>query len=222
MIIILYLLAICIFLVLLILGFIFSKVEINIKQLEIKNIEKELKIKYKINVGIYLYGVLKILGLNIFEDRFEFLGRKITYSNIKKSNIYKKIYLSNLKNNIKISELKLIEPKIKKLDLKLDLGFENVLLTSFMIFAISTVLSFTIKKGVKKYNPAKYKYIIKPHYRCPNIVNLQANSIITINTVHIIHVLSNYKKRSVMKNERTSYRRSYEDSNEQYPGYGRC
>ena len=222
MVIILYLLAICIFIIFLTLGFIFSKVKINIKQLEITNIDKEFNIKYKINIGIYLYGILKIFGLNIFEDRLEFLGKRIKYSNIKKLNIYKNICSNNLKNNIKISELKIIEPKIKKLDLKLDLGFENVLLTSFMIFAISTVLSFAVKNSVRKYNPKKYKYIIKPHYRCPNIINLHANSIITVNTVHIIHVLSNYKKRSVMKNERTSYRRSYEDSNEQYPGYGRC
>ena len=222
MVIILYLLAICIFFIILVLGFIFSTLKINIKDLIIQKDENNKIYNCYIKVGIYFFGILKLISIKVFNNRIEFLGKKIYISNIKSLKIINTIYKINNNGKIKLKELKNLKIQVLKLDFKLDIGFDNVLVTSFLVFFISTVLSFVIKDNSKKYNPKKYKYIIKPHYRCSNNINLKVNSIIKIKTVHIINVLLNYKKRSVMKNERTSYRRSYEDSHEQYPGYGRC
>ena len=102
MVIILYLLAICIFIIFLTLGFIFSKVKINIKQLEITNIDKEFNIKYKINIGIYLYGILKISlngycgseDINVEADS-EYLNIKILKKDIEYD---KEIYKVEFKN----------------------------------------------------------------------------------------------------------------------------
>lgn len=200
-----------------IIGFFFSKVKINIKKLEIKFKDKKTDKKYAINIGLYLYGLIKICGINIENDGIRFGFKKILYSKIKNSKIYtnlKKIDLKSVEREFKLKELKNLKFELENLNLNLELGCESVLLTSFMIFIISTLLSIAIKDSTNKYNPLKYKYVIKPHYRSTNMMNLNANCIIAIKTEHIIFILLNYRKRREKVYERTSYRRSYENSYE--------
>lgn len=198
-------------------GVCFSKVKVDIKHLEFESFQKKVNKKYKICIGLYLYGFLRVINIVIEEDGIKILGKKISYEKIRKSKVYikmKQVNMREFEKDFKFKELRILKPELKKIDLKLDLGFENVLLTSFLIFAISTILSITVRDTVKKYNPIRYKYIIRPHYRSENKINLKLNSIIVFKSVHIILILLNYKRRRVDKYERTSYRRTYENSYE--------
>ncbi len=217
MIILLKLLAVYSFFIFLAIGIYFSKIKIHIKYLEYEKLQEKVKLQYNINLGIFLYGNIKILGIRFEEDGMHFLWKKISYEVMKESHMFTKITKENVRDfekDFQWSDLKKLKPKLEKLDLNLDLGFKNVLLTSFMIFAISTILSIAVRDSVKRYNPVKYQYIITPYYKNTNIVSLKANSIIAIKTAHIMNILLNYKKRRVKNYERTSYRRSYENSYE--------
>jgi len=55
-----------IFFALLVIGVLFSKVKINIKHLEFENQMKKTNKKYSINVGLYLYGKIKIVRNNFW------------------------------------------------------------------------------------------------------------------------------------------------------------
>lgn len=126
-----------------------------------------------------------------------------------------------LKQNIK--EIKNLKINIKQFDFYLALGTENVIVTSILILLISTFLPFVLTKTIKKYENNKFKYKIIPIYKNENIFKMVLNCIINVKMVHIIHVTYNVlKKRRVYKNERTSDRRSYDNSYEQYSRYGRC
>lgn len=177
------LLIIYIFFAFFILGLIFSKVKFNIKKYEYKDFfegykERHLKQKnkktniYKINVGLYLFGIIKILGFNFENGGIRFLGKKISYKKIKLTEPFKGIDFKSLKEDFKLSKFKKWKLNLEALDLKLEMGFENVLLTSLSIFLVSTGLSFLIKNMINKYSSKKYKYVIMPHYRSENKIDL--------------------------------------------------
>ena len=208
------LLIVYIFFAFFIIGLFLSKVKVKFKNFEYITNLKETHKKFEINVGIYLYGHIKILGATLGDDGVKIFGKKLYYSKFKWLEPFKNVDFKNLGDDFKISELKKWKLELEKLDLKLDMGFENVLFTSFAIFLSSTFLSVFVKKTVKKYSSKKYKYIILPHYRSGNVIKLIANGIITAKTVHIIFILLKYKKRREKAYERTSYRRSYENSYE--------
>lgn len=97
---------------------------------------------------------------------------------------------------------------INSLNLKINLGTENTILTSFLIPAISTFLSIILaKKNVKT---EKQKFEVSPIYNRGNLLNIAFQGIFEIKMIHIIKVICiKIKKRRVEKNERTSNRRSY-------------
>ena len=208
------LLIIYIFLAFFILGIVLSKVKFKIKHLKYETNFKETHKKFEINVGIYLYGYIKILGATLGDDGVKIFGKKVSYHKFKWFEPFKNVDFKGLNHDFKLSEMREWKLQLEKLDLELNMGFEDVLFTSFSIFAVSTFLSFFVKKTVKKYNPKRYRYTIMPHYRSKNQVNLKSVGIISAKTVHIIAILLKYKKRRTKNYERTSYRRSYENSYE--------
>ena len=98
------------------------------------------------------------------------------------------------------------------------------MLTTYAIPFISTLISFFLKltvKNVNLRNKREYYYKIEPVYNT-NIINLRLNCIINVKMVHIINIIYIFlnKKGRSDKYERTSNRRSYDYSNEQFAKYG--
>ena len=64
-------------------------------------------------------------------------------------------------------------------------------------------------------------YDIKPIYKDKNLYEISLNCIIEVKMVHIINMIYKIvKKRRSDKNERTSNRRAYDNSDEQFAKYG--
>lgn len=197
-------------------GIIFSKIKIKFQNVHIDGDIKNIQSTYLIKFEIYFYGILKIFSLKLNENEVRFLFFKISYKKILNSKFYaklKNIDIKEIENRISITDLKNIKFDLENLDMNLYFGVESVLLTSFSIFVISTLIGILVKKTVKKYDEKKYKYMIAPKYK-NNYISLSLNCIFSMKMVHIIFILLNYKRRSVKKYERTSYRRSYENSYE--------
>lgn len=205
------LLIVYIFFAIFIIGLFLSKVKFKIKCFEYETDLKKKRKKFEMDVGIYWYGCIKILGATLGDDGVRIFGKKVSYQKFKWLEPFRNVEFKSLDRDFKLSELRAWNLQLEKLDLKLDIGFENVLLTSFSIFVVSTILSILVKKTVKKYDSKRYKYVIMPHYRSTNQINLKANAIISAKTVDIICILLKYKKRRERKYERPSYRRSYEN-----------
>ncbi len=129
-----------------------------------------------------------------------------------------KIDLKKVKQTIPINieTLKIIKHlnlKIESLKLKINLGVEDAIITSYAIAAIASIISIILPHLVKKEDIKKIKYEVNPIYNTL-MFNLSLDSIISLKIVHIIYVIYNLVKKGRDNNERTSNRRAYAYSHE--------
>lgn len=149
---------------------------------------------------------------------------------LKKLNIYKKdITKTKIKDFEKKIDLKLINNKykiniklrdiindlkleIKELELKIEIGTENAMITAFSVAGISTLLSIILRRQIK--NIKKQKFIVIPKYIDENFLNIDVSGIFQIDLPHYIYSIVLRKRDD--KNERKSNRRTYDYSYEWY------
>ena len=207
------------FLVLLILLLILSmKIQIKIENLKY-NSENKSHINKKYNVILYIYILSKIpiFRIKFTEEKFHKLNEKTHIKEkiekeMKEQNLKKLAEKYNVTKDFK-EIIKNIKIRTSKLDFSLKLGTKNVILTSFLIPAISTIIAFLLyKTGNKK---EKQTFKVMPVYQNKNLINFQLDGIFELKMIHIITTICILKKkRRVEEYERTSNRRSYDYSYE--------
>lgn len=205
----------------LVFGLIFSKVKINVKKLDFKMFRNELFEKdYLVDIGIYLFGKIKILGISFRDNNMKFIGKNLRLENIKKSKLYKNFKQSDMKDLDRktiIKEIKNLNLRFEKLNLDLSLGTDSTLITSFLIFAVSTIISLIVKKGVSKYNPKKHRFIIKPRYENCNLINIDLECIVSIKTINIAKIFIYINK--ISKDKQRDNKDTLINKKKHYPGY---
>ena len=185
-----------------------SKLQIEIKNLKIGNKEENkgrIKDKYEVKITLYFLEKIPILWFRLNNKRI----RKI--SNSKK---LEKIDLKAIEKNIKFNKetleiIKNIKIKISKLNLRIDLGTEDVIFTSYLIAFIASLIGLILPHIVQKNKINNCKYIVNPIYQNRNIYHVNLDSIISIKIVHIIYSMLIFIKKGRDKHERTSNRRAY-------------
>ena len=121
--------------------------------------------------------------------------------------------LEDIERSTTLENLIVLKTELKRFELKIHIGIENVILTSTVVFIISIIISFILKKYSTKNTKQYFK--IMPKYGDENFIDLQFNGIFEIKMIHIINTICiEKKKRRVEENERTSNRRSYDYSYE--------
>ena len=93
--------------------------------------------------------------------------------------------------------------------LRIDLGTEDAILTSYIIAFIASIIGVILPHIIENDNMEKYSYIVNPIYQNRNEYYISLDSIISIKIVHIIYSMLNFTKKGREKYERTSNRRSY-------------
>lgn len=185
---------------------IFSDIRLNIKKLNIRNVENEIRTKLvkeiEIFLEIYLFGRLKIAKIRLDNKKFKNFKRINFRSLMKKTNKLPRIKLSEVLN--------ILDIKIDNANIVTYIGTNDVMLTVFVVTFISTILGLLLKNA----NQEKSYFKILPFYHLGNSINFHLNCIITVKMVHIIHVIYLIVKKGMRKNERASYRRSYDYSYE--------
>lgn len=193
-----FFLFILIFILILGLAIYTSKIEIDIKNLEIDT-EKPKGEKINEESKIYVY-LLIFQKIKLFKKNVK--GMKL--KNVKFQN--KDIDVKYLKNrDIKINYKELIqniEIEIKKVDLYMQIGTEDAALTAILVGIASGIVGVMLRKP---------KYQIVPIYSNKNLLKIKLDGIFTIYLMHYIYSQIFKRKRSVNKNERTSNRKSYDD-----------
>lgn len=185
-----------------------SKLQIEIKNLKIGNKEENkgrIKDKYEVKITLYFLKKIPILWFRLNDKRI----RKI--SNSKQ---LEKIDLKAIEKNIKFNKetleiIKNIKIKISKLNLRIDLGTEDVIFTSYLIAFIASLIGLILPHIVQKNKINNCKYIVNPIYQNRNIYHVNLDSIISIKIVHIIYSMLIFIKKGRDKHERTSNRRAY-------------
>ncbi len=201
------------------------KFKITIKQLKISNeIENTPIVKTLIaTAGIYFLGKFKIYGKEINKDDIEKMKNSKRMKKIK-SKFLKKENMNGKKINIKTEKnvINRLKPKLEEFDLDLRLGTEDVVLTSFLICIVAIIISMLLSKSIEKYDENKYKYKVIPNYDNKNSIRIVLSGILSIKLVNIINMIFRLLFRSGENYERTSNRRTYDNSNEQHSRDGRC
>lgn len=185
-----------------------SKIQIEIKNLKIGNKEENrgrIKDKYEVKITLYFLKKIPILWFRLNDKKI----RKI--SNSKQ---LEKIDLKAIEKNVKFNKetiqiIKNIKIKISKLNLRIDIGTEDAILTSYLIAFIASLIGIILPHIVQKNKINNCKYIVNPIYQNRNIYHVNLDSIISIKIVHIIYSMLIFVKKGRDKHERTSNRRAY-------------
>lgn len=189
--------------------FITSTLKIKIKSLQIEKYKNNNK--YRVFIQLYFLNKIKIFSIRINNERI----RKM-YS----SKQIEKIDFNKIKENIPINKetlsiLKNLKLEIEELDLEINIGIEDAVLTSYLVAIIASLISIILPHLVKNRSNKEIKYIVKPIYNKTEF-NMDLDSIISVKIVHIIYILYQLVKKGKERksNERTSNRRAYAYSHE--------
>lgn len=207
-----------------------SSFKLSISKLKIDT--ENGNIDYEIKFGLYFMKKIRIIGLKLNKDKQEKIKRRI--QKLQNSKLIKKLSKTSIKkiplklekklereilfNNIKPLKLakiifKNLKIEILKFKMNLQIGLEDVIITSSLITIISVIVPIILRltnKYIKNIN--NYRYKILPIYGNKNALKLDLDCIINLKLVHIIniiYIIVKMKRRSD-KNERTSNRRSYD------------
>lgn len=155
---------------------------------------KSFKIQFHVNVGLYLFGVIKIAGISFKEDGIYFLGFTLPYNKIKIHKDSIKILKDFSINNL----LKSLHLKLEQFHLNFKIGTEEMMLTVFLVFVISTFLSILLSKSCNPMKIKNYDYKITPVYN-QNYLSFEFSSKISMKTFHVIQMLTSIKQNAKKK-----------------------
>ena len=186
------------FFIILIISILLSTLKINIEKFKLINVNLEnRKLINKIFIEIYLFGIFKIFKIKLKNNYFK-----------RNNKILKNKKVINILFDKKI--------KLEKANIKIELGTKNIQSTVASVFIVNNIISIIFAKKIKKFEDNKFFYSVLPLYNSQDILQISLNIIISIKYVHIIYIIYSLLKESRGKNGRTSNRKNYDYSYEQY------
>ena len=157
MILVLFLCAILFVAILLIILTILSTVKIKVQNLEATNYKRS-EHNYRLEIVLVLFKKIKWLKIQLDENKLKKISTKMHLERINIKQLERDLKLTDIK------EILGIKPKISYLNLKLKVGVEDVLLTTYLVPIISTLLSVLLPYTVERENIKNIKYKIEPVY----------------------------------------------------------
>lgn len=202
------------FIILITIILLFSKIKININKFNYLSINpKNKKTDYNIIIQLIILKKFPIFEIKFNKNnimKIEKIKRKIKnkfetfdFTEIEKDKEIKKKILEIIKK-LKID--------IDKINLNIEIGTENAVLTSFIIPVVATLLTYILKNSIKNnvIKSEENKFKIQPIYYNQNLLNILFSGIFEIKMIHIINIIYILRKKEGVKEyERTSNRRTY-------------
>lgn len=188
-----------IFIQIFIIGLIFSKINVDVKKVDITYNKKLYVNDLEILIYIYVLNKVKIVKIKFYKDYLQILGLKLQYRFIKKfkfarnayNNLNKK-FLKILRNRRKL-DMQTLNLEVNKCNLFLKLGTMSQVLTIFSIPLISTIITFFLRNSTNNDNIKKYSYKIIPEYSGRNIFNIKLDTNFEFETIKLIIFLKKLK-----------------------------
>ena len=124
-------------LIIILLMIVFSSVKLNIKKCKISNFEGNVKHKLDKDVLIYIefyfLGLIKITRIRVTKRLFERFNIKDDIKKVEREpNVIKKIHPIEIIKKLKI--------KVEKLYIDLSIGIDDVIITSYLVALISSII----------------------------------------------------------------------------------
>ena len=185
----------------------FLRIQIQIVNLKFcSKSSRHINQDYKIVLKLCAFGAIPIFKMCLTKEKLEKIRLKEKVQDIDFTALEKKFSLDRSFWQI----IKKLDISIKNINLHIDVGTQNAVLTSMIVPAISTVIAIILRKKVKKFE--NQIFIMNPVYQNQNLVNISVSGIFEIKISHIINIIYMFNKKDkkgVKEYERTSHRRSY-------------
>ena len=167
----------------LLVGLIFSSIELHIKNLEFSS--SKLEENYfdntsKIALKLYFYGIIKYFEVDLQKRKLDNQELKRRINKIEKK-------IQDKKNINIIRMIKYLNIKIKKLNLKVNIDLEDAAFLAILVGIFSCIISNLLPIISKKSSIINWK--ISPIYKGKNLLNISLNGILKTNLIHIIYTL---------------------------------
>lgn len=193
MVLVLFLCIIIMIAMLIIIGILVSTVRIQITDFEVSNVEK-VTAKYKVNISALILDKVKWISLNFDKKKIQRMSKKI---HLEKKDIQK------LEKDMQIEDIKEIiniKPKISLLRLNVKLGVEDVVITSYIVPIICTILAVILPYMTIEAERKNINYKIDPMYNNGNIYYVKLDTVLEIKVINILNAVYRiYKSRKLNK-----------------------
>lgn len=165
----------------------------------------KISAKYRIKISLNVLDKLRILQLKINSEKIKKIALKIHLDKTKIKELEREIGLDDIKEIMKI------KPKISYMDLNVKVGIDDVLLTTYFVPLICTVISALLPLVVEKKNYNKIKYVVKPIYNTGNVYDLKLNIGIKFKVIRFLNVVYKIYKQKKKCNSQKELAKSKEN-----------
>lgn len=182
MVLVLFFCSIIVMITLVIVFILISTIRIEIKNVKISNTVK-MNSKYIIKISAHLLNKFKWLAFEIDKTRIKKFTKKMHLEKIDMQKLEKNINLYDIKQIINI------KPKLAYLDLKMSLGVEDVILTSYIIPIVSTAISIIMPYITKDSKFKNINYKILPVYNEQNVYDIKLDVTVEIKVINVLNAM---------------------------------
>lgn len=200
MVLVLFICTILIVVMLFIITVLLSTIKIQLKNFNISNL-KIKKTNYKLIISLSFLNKFKWLSFKLNKQKLHKISLKMHLDRIDIKKLEKDFKISDIKELLKI------KPRLTFMNLELQVGLEDIILTTYMIPSICTILSVVLPLVTEKNDIKNIKYIVEPIYNQKNLYYIKLNSNLEIKMLNLLNSMySIYKNRKKDVPNKNNYR----------------
>lgn len=200
MVLVLFICTILIVVMLFIITVLLSTIKIQLKNFNISNL-KIKKTNYKLVISLSFLNKFKWLSFKLNKQKLHKISLKMHLDRIDIKKLEKDFKISDIKELLKI------KPRLTFMNLELQVGLEDIILTTYMIPSICAILSVILPCVTEKNDIKNIKYIVEPIYNQKNLYYIKLNSNLEIKMLNLLNSMySIYKNRKKDVPNKNNYR----------------
>ncbi len=161
---------------------IISTIRISINEFETTNLTTA-KLRYQLKISFYIFNKIKWFSFKLNNRKINKIFRKMHLDNLDIKQLEKDIRLSD------VDEILKIKPKISYMNLDLKLGIDDVILTTYLVPIVSTIIAIILPYMSKKSDINSIYYKIEPIYNMKNKYYIKLNIVLNIKIVNLLNCI---------------------------------
>ena len=156
----------------------FTIIEIHIENIKYLSENRNLNKDYRIIVKLKIFNKLTYLKINLKKSRMKNVRKLLKIDKLKENILQNKNSLDN--GIFKLSK----HVKVKKLNLKINIGVEDAAINAIFVGLISTIVSIVLRNFIENKSEAFWR--VMPIYENKNILKINLDAIFKIRLIDIL------------------------------------
>lgn len=161
---------------------IISTIRISINEFETTNLTTA-KLRYQLKISFYIFNKIKWFSFKLNNRKINKIFRKMHLDNLDIKQLEKDIRLSD------VDEILKIKPYISYMNLDLKLGIDDVILTTYLVPIVSTIIAIILPYMSQKSDTNSIHYKIEPIYNMKNKYYIKLNIVLNVKIVNLLNCI---------------------------------